>query len=132
MVLALAVYMDGEGKIFAGLKQVQLFLEQQRVGAHVNVLFTFNQSGNNFVNAGVHKRLAARDGYYRCAAFLHGLEAFFRRKLLFEDVGRVLDLATTCAGKVAAEQRLQHEDERIALASCEFLLYDVARYSPHL
>ena len=37
----------------------------------------------------------------------------------FEDVGRVLDLAAAGARQVAAEERLEHQHERVALAARE-------------
>src|SRR5437762_4460214 len=52
--------------------------------------------------------------------------------MFLEDVGRILDFAAACAGKVAAEERFQHQDERVAFASGKFLLQDVAGNRPHL
>src|SRR5215469_1849569 len=47
-------------------------------------------------------------------------------------MGRVLDLAASGAGQVAAEKRLKHENKRVLLASSELLAYDIARRGPHL
>ena len=44
----------------------------------------------------------------------------------------VLDLAAAGAGQVAAEERLEHQHERVALAARELLLQDVAGDRPHL
>ena len=40
-------------------------------------------------------------------------------------MGGVLDLAASGAGQVAAEQRFEHEHERIAIASGQLLAQDV-------
>jgi hypothetical protein len=80
----------------------------------------------------MHQGLAPGDADHGSAAFIHGLETLFRRKVLFQDVGRVLDLSTASAGKIAAEERLQHEDERVLLASGELLPQDISSHCPHL
>ncbi len=80
----------------------------------------------------MHQRFAAGDGDHGGAAFIHGFETFFGRKVFLENVRRVLDFAAARAGQVAAEQRLQHQDQRVALAAFEALLEDVGCYGPHL
>ena len=80
----------------------------------------------------MHQRLAAGDRHHRRAAFLNRAEALFGRQILFQNVGRVLDLAASGAGQVAAEERLQHQDQRVALASGKLLAQDVAGHRPHL
>src|SRR5260370_19283561 len=52
--------------------------------------------------------------------------------MFLEDVGWILDLAAACAGKIAAEERFQHQDERVAFASGKFLFQDVAGNRRHL
>ena len=42
-------------------------------------------------------------------------EAVFEAEALIEDRRRIIDLSATGAGEIAAEQRLQHEHQRIAL-----------------
>ncbi len=66
------------------------------------------------------------------AALIHRFETFFGRKVFLENVGRILDLAAARAGQIAAEQRLEHQDQRVALAAFEALLEDVGCYGPHL
>src|SRR5208283_4268369 len=63
---------------------------------------------------------------------VHRAQALFRSELLPEHVSGVLDFAATRAGQVAAEERLQHQNQRIALAALEFLLQDVRCDRPHL
>src|SRR5882724_727690 len=78
------------------------------------------------------ERLAARDRNHRGAAFVHGLETLLRRKLSLEDVSRILDLAATGTGEVAAEQRLKHKDEWILFASGDLLPEHITSHRPHL
>ena len=61
----------------------------------------------------------------RGAAFVDRLEAVLDRNALIQDLVGIIDLAAAGAGEIAAEQRLQHQHERIALAACKMLL---ARY----
>ena len=55
-----------------------------------------------------------------------GVSSFFKM------CGRVLDFSAARARQIAAEQRLQHQHEGIALASLNLLLQDVSGYRPHL
>ena len=75
---------------------------------------------------------AAGDGDHGRAALVDRLEALLGGELGLEDVGGVLDLAAAGAGEVAAKERLEHEDERIALAAEELLLEDVGGDGPGL
>src|SRR5207237_3957716 len=59
------------------------------------------------------------------AAFMHRVEAFLKRQPLVQDRIRIIDLAAAEAGQIAAEQWLEHQHERIALATLELLLKDV-------
>ena len=88
---------------------MQLFLEQERVGTHVDVLLARDEAFDNFVDLGVKQGFAAGDGDGGSAAFFDGFEAGFGAHVLLQDMGWVLNLAAACAGKVAAEERLQHE-----------------------
>jgi hypothetical protein len=54
------------------------------------------------------------------------------REPLVQDLGRVVDLAAARAGEVAAEQRLQHQHERVALATLEVLAHDVGANADRL
>ena len=71
------------------------------------------------------QRLAARDRHHRRAALVDRVEAFLHREAPVEDRIRIIDLAAAGAGEIAAEQRLQHEHERVALAAHELLLHEV-------
>ena len=131
-MLALSVHVNGEGEVLAGLEQVQLFLQQERVGAEINVFLARDQAFDDLSDLRVHERLATGNAHQRNAAFFDCLEALLGREILLEDVRRVLDLAASGASQVAAEERLQHEDEWVALTSLQLLLQDVRSDGPHL
>ena len=78
VVLLLAVHVDAEGEVLAGREQVELFLEQQGVGAEVDVLFAGDQAFDDLLDLRVQQRLAAGDGDHRRAAFVDGVEALLR------------------------------------------------------
>jgi hypothetical protein len=109
--------MNGEAEIFAWLEQVQLFLEEQGIRTQVDVLTPPYESGYNFIDLGVKKRLSARDGHRRRAALIRCPEALLRGQILLQDVGRVLDLPASGAGQIATEERLQHQDQGITASA---------------
>ena len=120
VVLVLAVHVDGERQILARLEEVDLFLEQQRVGAEVDVLLARDQAFDDLVDLRMHQRLAAGNGDHRRAALVDRAKALLGREVLLEHVRGILDLAAAGAGQVAAKQRLQHQHQRIALAALDF------------
>jgi hypothetical protein len=132
VMLLLAVHVNREAQIFAGLEQVQLLFEQQRVGAEINIFLARDQAFDNFVDFWMHQRFAAGDGDHGGSALIDGFEAIFRGQVGFQDVGRVLNLAASGTSQVAPKQRLQHEHERIALASGHLLAQDIGSHCPHL
>ncbi len=132
MVLALPVHVDGKGQILAGLKEVQLFFQQQRVRAQIDVFLASDQPFDNLVDLRVHERLAAWNRDHRCPALVHGLEALFRRQFLFQDVRRILNFAATCASQIAAKQRLEHQHKRIALPPAQLLFQHIGCNGPSL
>ncbi len=50
VVILLAVHVDAEGEIFAGLEEVDFFLEQQGVGAEIDVFFPGDEALDDFVD----------------------------------------------------------------------------------
>ena len=72
------------------------------------------------------QRLAAGDRDHRRAALVDRLEALLDAEALVQDQVRVVDLAAAGAGEVAAEERLEHQHERIARVALEALGEDVA------
>ena len=111
---------------------MQLFFEQKCVGAEVNVLFARDQAFHDLVDLRVHQRFAAGNRDHGRAAFIHGFQHLFRAHVHFEHMSGILNFAAARAGQIAAEERLEHEDERIALASGKPLPEHVAGYGPHL
>ena len=65
-----AVEMNGDDEIGRGLEQVQLLLEQQRVGAQRHELLARDDARDDFADLLVNERLAAGDGDDRRAAFV--------------------------------------------------------------
>jgi hypothetical protein len=51
---------------------------------------------------------------------------------LLEHMRGILDFAAAGAGQIAAEERLEHEDERVTFAAAEALLEDVGGDCPYL
>src|ERR1700733_3215364 len=103
MVLPLPIQMDRKGKVLARFEESDLLLQQQRVGAQIDVLLACDQSLDDLDDLRVHKGLTARNGNHRRPAFIHGTEALLRSQFLLEDMGWVLDLAAAGACQVAAE-----------------------------
>jgi hypothetical protein len=68
------------------------------------------------------ERFAAGDADHGRAAFLDGIKALLRRKAFIENMIRILNLAASGAGEVAAEKGFKHQNERIALPSLEIFL----------
>ena len=132
VVLVLPIHVHRKAEVFAGLEEMEFFLQQQGVGAEIDVFFARDQPFDDFVDFGMHQRFAAGDGDHRRAAFVHRFEALFRRQVHFQNVRRILNLAAARARQVAAEQRLQHEDQRIAVATGHALLQHIADDRPHL
>jgi hypothetical protein len=73
----------------------------------------------------VQKRLTARKNHDRRAALVHGVQGIGHGNSLVENFVWVIDLAATGAGKIAPEERLEHQHEGIAFAASEVLSDDV-------
>jgi len=89
-----------------GLKRWSFFFQQQGVGAEIDVFFAGDEAIDDFVDLGMHERLAARNGHHWCTALVHGLEALFRAEFGLQDVRGILNLAAAgatpdCSGKAA-------------------------------
>src|SRR5208283_4009784 len=132
VVLLLSIHVHREAQIFAGFEQVQLFFQQQRVGAEIDIFLAREQAVDNFIDLRMHQRLAAGNRDHRRSTLINRFEAIFQGEIGFQDVGRVLDLAAAGAGQVAAEQRLEHEHKRVAGTAQQALLENVRRHRPHL
>jgi hypothetical protein len=61
----------------------------------------------------VQQGFAACDDHHRRAAFFRRRDTLVDAEALIEDCVRVIDLAATGAGEVAAEQWFEHQNQRI-------------------
>ena len=109
--------MDREEQIGRRGEQVQLLFKQQRIGAERHEFLARDDACNDLADLLVDQRLAAGNRHDRCAAFIDRVETVLDRQALVEDRVRIIDLAAADAGEVAAEQRLQHQHQRIALSA---------------
>src|SRR5205807_5055295 len=80
----------------------------------------------------VQQGLAPGDHDDRRAAFVDRREAVGERQALVENLVRIIDLAAARAGKIAAEQRFEHQDERKAFTSRQALTHHIGADLPHL
>ncbi len=132
MVLALAIQVHREREVLARLEQVHLLFQQQRVGAQVHILAARDQPRDDFANLGMQQRFAAGNVHDRSARLFHRAEALFRRHLALQHMRRILHLAATGTGQIAAEQHLQHHHQRVVLAPLEPVLEHITAHRPHL
>ncbi len=111
---------------------VHLLVEQQRVRAEIDELLPLQDLRDDLRHLAVQQRLAAGDGDDGGAALVDGLQRVGNGQALVQDLGRVVDLAAAGARQVAAEERLQHQHQRVALTTAEMLLDDIGADPDHL
>ncbi len=112
-------------QIGRGFKQVQLFLQQESIGAQRDELLARNDAFDDLADVAMDERLAARDRHHRRTALIDGVKAFLHRQAPVQDRIRVVNLAATETGEIATEQGLQHQHQRISLAPAELLLEQI-------
>ena len=132
VMIPLPIQVDGEGQVLRRRELGQPPLQFERVGAKVNVLLARDEAVDDLDNLRMQQRLTTGNRNHRHAALFNRGETLFRRELLLQNVRRILHLAAPCAGQVAAEERLQHQHQRIALVAGELLLQHIFDYRPHL
>ena len=125
MHLAVAVEVHRPVEGGAGLELAEPLFQQQRVGADGDEFLAVERAPDDPGQVLVQQRLAAGDHHHRRAAFVDRLHAFFIGKALVENLVGIIDLAATGALQIAAKQRLQHQHQRVALATHEMLLDDI-------
>ena len=103
VVFFLPVHVHGKCQVLAGLEKMQLFLQQERIGAEIDVFLARDQALDDLVNLRVHQGLAAGDRNHRCAALVHRFEAIFGTQIRFQNVRRILDFTAPRASQVATE-----------------------------
>ena len=116
----------------AWFEEIELFLENQCVGAEVDVFPSSDQAFDYFGNLRVEQGFAAGNADHRGAAFFGGLKTLFGGQMLPENFGRILDFAAAGASQIAAEQGFQHEHQRVALFARCLLPENVGSHGPHL
>ena len=126
------VHVDAEGEEFGGLKEVEFAFEEESVGAEINIFFPGDEALDNFIDLGVDEGFPAGNGDHGGTAFIGGGPALFRGEALAKDVVGVLDFAATGAGKVATEEGLEHEDERVVFVPAQLLPENVGGNGPCL
>src|SRR5262249_42739079 len=94
-------------------------------GAEVDEFLPGCDRGRDLLDLAMQQRLAASNDDDRRTAFLDRLNALRHAEPLVQDRIGVIDLAAAGTGKVAAEQRLQHQDERVTLYPAQMLSDDV-------
>ena len=117
--------MDREGKIGAGFEPVQFLLEKQRVGAEIDEFLTSGDTRDDVADLGMNERLAAGDRNDGGTALVDRFEAFVDTEAEIEDMFWKLNLTADGAFEIAAEQRLQHQHQRVSLHARNVLLQDV-------
>ena len=117
VVFLVAVEMDRPDEIRARLVVLHALFHQQRIGAQIDELPPRDDALDDRGQFLVQQRLAAGDRHHRRAALIDGAQRVLDRNALVEDFVGIVDLAATRAGEIAAEQRLQHQHERVALSS---------------
>ena len=126
------IHVDAEGEVFCGFKEIELPLEEEGVGAKVDVFFAGDEAFDDRIDLGMDQRFAARDGDHRGAALVGGVPALLGGKAFIKDVIGILDFTATCAGKVAAEEGLEHKDKRIPFDPTQLLPEYVGGNCPSL
>ena len=117
----IAVQMHIPREVRVGLEQIHLLLEQQRVRAQIDEFLARQDALDDLRHLLVQQRLAAGDRNHRSAAFVDRLQRIGDRQPLVQNLGRIVDLAATGASQIAAEQRLEHQHERVALPPPQML-----------
>ena len=126
------VHVHAEAEELAGLELVELALEQERVGAEVDVPPPLHQGPRDRGDLRVQQGLPPGDAHHRRAALVGGGHALRDREVPLEDRRGVLYFSTSSAREIAAEQGLQHQHQRIALPAGEALLHHVSGHCQHL
>ena len=132
MGLPVPVEVDREREVPGRAEPVQVLLQEDRVGAEIDVLPAGDDALDDRVDLRVEERLPAGDRDHRRTALVDRGEALVDGELATEDVGGVLDLSASGAREVAPVEGLEHEDERVARAAPEALAQDVGRHRPDL
>ena len=111
---------------------MDMFFEQNRIGAEVDVFLTSHQSSDDLTNLRMQQRLAPRNGDHGGSTFVDRLETLFRGEVSTQDVGGILNFPAARAGQIAAKEWFQHQNQRISFDAPQLLAEDITCDSPHL
>src|SRR5581483_4525748 len=111
-----AVQVHAERQVVRRGELVEARFEPDRIGAQVDELLARDQAAHDLVDLRMQQRLAAGNRDDRRTALLDRREALFGAEVTAQHLDRVLDLAAAAAGQIAAEERLEHQHERVLLA----------------
>src|SRR5271169_753045 len=109
VVLAVAVEMHGPGEIGMWRELVELFFEQQRVGAQVDEFLALDDVSGDLADVAMQQRLTAGQNHDWGAAFIDRFQTFGNAQALIENRIGIVDFAAAGAGEVAPEQRFEHQ-----------------------
>src|SRR5215204_1955475 len=117
---------------------MQLLFEQQGIRAERDEFLAGDHACDDLPDLLVDQRFAARNSHHRRAALVHRIQALLDRHAPVQDGVGIVDLSAADAGQIAAEQRLQHQHERVALAAHQLLpeqigaeTYFLQKWDPH-
>jgi len=127
-----SVHMDAEGEIFGGFKEIDFAFEEEGVGAEVDVFFAGDEAFDDFIDLGMDEWFTSRDGDHGGPALIRCVPALLGGESFIKNVIRILNLTASCAGKVATEEGLEHEDKGIAFVAPEFLSENIRGNRPSL
>jgi hypothetical protein len=114
-----------QGKVGMRAHPFQGFLQEQTVGAQIDMLSPQQNSLDKFVHVRIQKRLPAGNCYNRGRALIHGSQTFFKCHHLLQGIGIFTDPAAARAGQIAQMSRLKHQHEREFIVPHHFVLDDV-------
>ena len=132
MAVPIAVEVNRKREVGGGAILVDVFGQQQRIGAQIDEFLARNDCGDDFGHFLVNEWLTAGNGHDGRAAFVNGIECVRDTHPLLQDLLWIVDLAAAGAGEVALEKRLQHEDQRIAFLAAQLTAGKIPPDAVHL
>ena len=116
-----SVEMDAEREVRRRLEFVERRFETNRVRAEIDELLALDEFDHELIDLRMQQRFAAGDGDDGRTALIDSCEHLLEREMVPQHFDRMLNLAAAVARKVAAEERFEHQNERILVAACETL-----------
>ena len=121
-----AVQMDRESQIGRGPVLIDVLGEQDGVGAQIDEFLARHDAGDDLRHLLVDQRLAAGNRDHRRAALVDCAQCILDTDPFLQNLLRIVDLAAARASQIALEQRLQHENQRIALVAAQLAAGQIA------